>query len=297
MWLASVGAIAFSGKAIIVKLAYGYGVDAVTLIMWRMVFSLPIFLGFAWWGGRNAAPMTRRDLLGVVVLGCTGYYLASLLDFMGLQYISASLERLILYLNPTMVLLLGWLLHRRGVVRRQWLGMSLSYVGVLLVFGRELHAQGPNVGLGATLVFLSAVSYAIYLTLSPVLVQRLGALRLVGWATSIASVLCVAHFVVTRPWSAALVPAPVLGLSLLNAILCTAVPVLLVMLAIERIGAATTAQIGMIGPMSTLLMGVVILGEPLSIWLLAGTALVLAGIMVFSARPRSTVAAPPPVSK
>lgn len=111
------GAIAFSGKAIIVKLAYRHGVDAVTLIMLRMLFALPIFAVMAWWASRGKPALTRRDWLGVLGLGVTGYYLSSFLDFAGLQYISASLERLILYLNPTLVMLLGWLMYRRRFSR------------------------------------------------------------------------------------------------------------------------------------------------------------------------------------
>src|SRR5665647_2202548 len=129
--LATFGAIAFSGKAIIVKLAYRYGVDAVTLIMLRMLFALPIFAAMAWWASRGKAALSRRDWLGVAGLGVSGYYLSSFLDFAGLQYISASLERLILYLNPTLVLLLGWLLYRKNFRRRQMVGMAISYCGVI----------------------------------------------------------------------------------------------------------------------------------------------------------------------
>lgn len=286
--LATLGAIAFSGKAIIVKLAYRYGVDAVTLIMYRMLFALPFFVALTWWASRPRAgqpvvPLTRRDVLGVVWLGFTGYYLASYLDFAGLAYISASLERLVLYLNPTLVLLLGWVLYRRRISRRQVLGMAISYSGIFLVFGHEISLQGTDVVLGAVLVFLSAVSYAVYLSYSGELVQRLGSLRLVGLATSVACVLCIAQFVLLRPLEVALAVAPeVIWLSLLNATLCTVVPVLMVMMAIERIGSGLAAQTGMVGPMSTIAMGVLLLGEPFTAWVLAGTVLVLAGVFVCS---------------
>ena len=280
--LATLGAISFSAKAIIVKLAYRHGVDAVTLIMFRMLFALPFFLTMAWWTSRGKPPLTRREGLSVFGLGVTGYYLASYLDFSGLSYISASLERLILYLNPTLVLLLGLVLYKRPISRMQQLGMAISYVGVLVVFGHEVNLSGEGVALGALLVFLSAVSYAIYLSFSGELVQKLGSLRLVGWATSVACVLCIAQFLLMRPLSAALVAPEVLWLSVLNATLCTVVPVVLVMMAIERIGSGLAAQAGMIGPVSTLLMGVFILGEPLTAWVAAGTALVLLGIYVFS---------------
>ena len=288
--LATMGSIAFSGKAIIVKLAYRYGVDAVTLIMYRMLFALPMFLFMAWWGTvrpKNGVPhrLTRRDWLGVLGLGLTGYYLASFLDFAGLAYITASLERLILYLNPTLVLLLGWLLYRRRIGHTQMVGMAISYLGVVLVFGHEIHLQGTQAAWGAVLVFLSAVSYAIYLVYSGELVQRLGSLRLVGLATSAACVFCILQFVLLRPLSAANVAPQVLWLSLLNATVCTAAPVLMVMMAIERIGAGLSAQTGMVGPMSTILMGVVILGEPFTGWIVAGTVLVIAGIFVFTRPP------------
>jgi drug/metabolite transporter (DMT)-like permease len=280
--LATAGAIAFSGKAIIVKLAYRYGVDAVTLIMYRMLFALPIFALMAWWSSRGKGPLRRQDWWGIVGLGVTGYYLASFLDFAGLSYVSASLERLILYLCPTLVLALGLLLYRRQIRRPQVLGMLISYAGVFLVFGQEIKLEGADVALGALLVFLSTVSYAVYLNFSGELVQRLGSLRLAGLATTVACLLCIAQFVLLRPWSAALVAPEVFWLSLLNATLCTAVPVLLVMMAIERIGASLASQAGMVGPMSTILMSVVILGEPFTVWVAAGTALVIAGIFVFS---------------
>src|ERR1700674_1662432 len=139
--LATLGAVAFSGKAIIVKLAYRYGVDAVTLIMYRMLFALPLFLLLAWWSGRGKPPLTWRDARAVAGLGFCGYYLSSFLDFAGLRYISASLERLILYLNPTLVLGLGVFLFRRKVSRRQIVALAVSYAGVLCVFGKEVTLQ------------------------------------------------------------------------------------------------------------------------------------------------------------
>ena len=276
------GAIAFSGKAIIVKLAYRYGVDAVTLIMYRMLFALPIFLVMAWWASRGKAPLTGRDWLGVIGLGITGYYLSSFLDFLGLQYITASLERLILYITPTLVLLLGWAMYRRPFTGVQLAGMAVSYAGVVLVFGHEARLEGSNVALGALLVLLSAVSYAVYLVYSGEEVKRLGALRLTGLATTVACLLCIAQFFLLRPLAALAVAPEVIWLSLLNATLCTFAPVLMVMMAIERVGASVTAQTGMIGPLSTILMGVVILGEPFTGWILAGTALVLSGIWLLT---------------
>ncbi len=281
--LAMAGAIAFSGKAIIVKLAYRHGVDAVTLIMLRMLFALPLFVALAWWAGRGQPALTARDWRVVALLGFSGYYLASFLDFWGLQYVSASLERLILYLGPTLVLLLGRVLFKRRVASRQLLALAISYGGVLLVFGQELRLEGADTALGAALVFASTMSYALYLVYSGEEVRRLGALRLTGLATSVACVLCIAQFLLLRPWASALqVATPVLWLSLLNATLCTFAPVLMVMMAIERIGAAMASQAGMIGPLSTIAMSVWILGEPFTAWIAAGTVLVLAGVWMLT---------------
>jgi drug/metabolite transporter (DMT)-like permease len=277
--LAMAGSIAFSGKAIIVKLAYRHGVDAVTLIMYRMMFALPLFVGMAWWASRGKPSLSRRDWLGVLGLGFSGYYLASFLDFWGLQYISASLERLILYLNPTLVLVLGWLLFGRRINRLQGVAMAVSYAGVLLVFGHEVRFDGSATLVGGALVFGSAVSYAIYLVYSGEMVKRLGSLRLVGLATTVACLLCIGQFVVLRPFSAALVAPEVVWLSVLNAVACTAAPVLMVMMAIERIGSGLAAQTGMIGPMSTIAMGVWLLDEPFNAWIIAGTVLVVAGVL------------------
>jgi drug/metabolite transporter (DMT)-like permease len=288
--LAAGGSIAFSGKAIIVKLAYRHGVDAVTLIMYRMLFALPLFVLLAWWAGRGKPALSRRDLGMVAVLGFTGYYLASFLDFAGLQYISASLERLILYLNPTLVLALGVVLHRQPVRPREVQALAVSYAGVVLVFGHELSFSGEHAALGAGLVFCSAVSYAVYLFYSGREVRRLGALRLTGWASSVACICCILQFVLLRPLSAAAVAPEVITLSLLNATLCTVAPVVMVMLAIERVGATVTAQTGMIGPVATILMGVFILGEPLNAWIGAGTVLVMTGIWLLTrARQQATL--------
>jgi drug/metabolite transporter (DMT)-like permease len=276
--LAAAGAIAFSGKAIIVKLGYRYGVDAVTLIMYRMLFALPFFVLMAWWAGRGPDPLDARQWRGIVFLGVTGYYLASFLDFLGLQYISASLERLILYLNPTLVMLISLVLYRKRVAARQLAGLMISYAGIVVVFGQELSLQGPEVALGSGLVFASALSYALYLVYSGELVKRLGSLRLVGLASTVACLCCIVQFGVMRPLSAADVPSQVLWLSVLNALACTVAPVLMVMMAIERIGAALSAQVGMIGPMVTLGLGAWFLGEAVTAWVLLGTVLVLAGV-------------------
>ncbi len=281
--LAALGAIAFSGKAIIVKLGYRHGVDAVTLLALRMLVALPFFLLMGAWAARRAAPLAKGDGAKIVGLGFFGYYLASFLDFAGLAYITATLERLILYLTPTLVLAIGLLVFRRRARRAQLVALVISYAGVLLAFGHDWSLGGGNIALGSLLVFGSALAYAIYLVGSGEMVRRVGAVRLTAYASSVASVLCIGQFLLLRsPASLLDVPAPVWWLSLLNGTVCTVLPVLMVMMAVSRIGSALAAQIGMIGPVSTIVLSLLLLGEPMGAWQIAGTVLVMAGVFVVS---------------
>lgn len=285
--LAAAGAVLFSAKAIIVKLAYRWQVDPATLIAMRMLVALPFFAAAAWWIGRRA-PMVWRpgDRLQVVVLGLLGYYLASYLDFLGLQYISAGLERIILYLNPTLVLLISALALRRPVRRHEVIALAITYLGVFLVFAHDVRVEGANVPLGGLLVFASALSYAVYLVVSGQLVKRLGPVRLTAWASIVASLACIAQALVLDAGALLVQPAPVWWLSLLNGTLCTVLPVFLVMFAIDRIGSAAAAQTGMLGPVSTIALGALLLGETVSGTQVLGTAIVLAGIFFLTRQQR-----------
>lgn len=264
------------------KLAYQYPVDALTLITIRMLIALPIFAGLAWWSGKGQARLTSRDWLAVIGLGFSGYYLSSLLDFAGLQYISASLERLIFYLSPTVVLVLGFVLYKRAIRPLHLAGTAVSYAGIVLVFLRELNTGISNLPLGSALVFGSAFFYAIYLVFSARLIPKLGSLRLVGLATSVACILCVVHFLLVRSVDALWVGPEVLWLAFLNATAGMAVPVILMMQAIERIGAPSAAQVGMVGPLMTVALATYFLGEKVTWEMVAGTVFVLCGIFVFS---------------
>ena len=282
--LAGVGAVAFSGKAIIVKLAYRYGVDAVTILMYRMLFASPLFTTLSWGAGRGKPPLSGSDWLLLAGLGFSGYYLASYLDFAGLQYISANLERLILYLNPTFVLAVSALAFKVKVRARQWAALVVSYLGVFVVFGHDVSLQGDHVVFGSLLVLGAAVSYALYLLFSGQAVKRLGPLRITGGATSIACVLCIAQFFVLRKPADMVVAPEVVSLSLLNATLCTFLPVVLIMLAIARVGPPVVAQVGIIGPLSTILLSVLLLGEPFTVWVAGGTAIALFGVWLLTRR-------------
>ena len=279
--LAAIGAIAASGKAIIVKLGLRHGVDATTLLALRMLMALPLFVLMALWAARRAEPLSWADRARVLWLGFTGYYLSSLLDFQGLQYISVTLERLILYLNPTLVLLINVLLARQRPGRWQIGALVLSYLGVLLAFGHDLQREGGQIIVGSLLVLGSALSYALYLFGSGQVVARIGAVRLTAYASCVASVLVLLHFAVTHPlpllWQA---PAPVQWLSLVNATVCTVLPVLAIMLAVQRVGSSLAAQVGMLGPVSTIVMSLWLLDEPMGPAQIAGTVLVLIGVLL-----------------
>jgi drug/metabolite transporter (DMT)-like permease len=282
--LAVAGSVLFSAKAIVVKLAYRHGVDAETLLALRMLMSVPFFAAALWWTSRGAAHLSAREHALLFVIGLLGYYLASYLDFLGLQHISAALERLILYLNPTLVLLLSVLVLRRPVRRVDLAALLLSYGGIVLVFWHDVRFDADGVALGAALVFGSAACYAGYLVLSGELVRKVGAIRLTAYAMCVAAVGVCTQFALLRPLASLAQPAPVLWLSLVNAVLCTVLPVFATMMAVARIGAGSASLAGMVGPVSTIALGYVFLAEPISGWQLAGTALVLAGVFVLSRR-------------
>lgn len=284
-FLACLGAILFSAKAIVVKLTYRYEVDALTVIGFRMLFSLPFFLLVAAMQARRARNgqlqrLSRRDGVQVLVLGFIGYYLSSYLDFVGLQYISAGLERLILFLSPTFVLLISALYLKRRITVVQWLAMGLSYMGVLLAFIHDLSFTGGNVLLGSGFVMGAAFTYAIYLISSGELLKRVGSTRLVAYAMSASTVYVLIHFFWQKGWQGLQQPVQVYWLSLVHAGLNTVLPTFMIMWAVARIGAPMTSLLGMVGPVSVLFLAWWLLGEPITLLQLLGTGLVLAGMLV-----------------
>jgi len=280
--IAIAGAVLFSTKAVVAKLLYRYHIDAVTLIAFRMLFSLPVFAGVALWKMRTQAPLSPADRWRIVGLGLIGYYLSSYLDFLGLQYISVGLERLILFLTPTFVLAITAIFLKRRIGAVEWAALALSYCGIVLVFVHDLAGGAGSTVLGSLFVLGSAITYAIYLLGSGEMVRRVGSLRLVAYAMCVSSVAGIAQFFLLRPASLLVQPLQVYGLSLVNGVFCTIFPVFMTMIAVQRIGAATASQAGMIGPVSTLFLGFLVLGEPVTAVQLAGTGLVLAGIYLLS---------------
>jgi drug/metabolite transporter (DMT)-like permease len=287
---AIVGVLGFSFKAILIKLAYAWHpVDAVTLLALRMLFSAPFFVAMAWWSARRpeARPIARRDWLTLAWLGFIGYYLASLLDFMGLVYITASLERLVLFLYPTMVLLLSAVMRGRPIIRREVVALVLSYAGIGFVFAHDVSLGGDRVATltGGALVFASAFAYALYLIDAGAVIARLGSLRFIAWAMLVSCVFVIAHFVLTHDLGSLRQPASIYALSLAMAVFSTVLPTWLIAEAIHRLGAHTSSLIGSLGPIFTIGLGALILGEAVQGIQLIGAALVLIGVTLVTLKP------------
>lgn len=279
---AALAAFGFSAKAILVKLAYLHPVDAVTLLALRMAFALPFFLLMAAWGRKPAGGLAPADAAAVAGLGLLGYYLASFLDFWGLEFISAGLERLILFLYPTLVVVFSAWFLRRPVRRPEVFALALSYLGIGLVFFQQLSLGQPGFLAGAGLVFGSTVAYSAYLLGSHGLIAKLGARRFTAYAMSAACFACLLQFTLTHPLSALSLPRPVYGLALLMAVFSTVLPSLLLSMGIQRIGASRTALIGSLGPVATIALAYVFLGEVMGPLQWLGSLLVLAGVLAVS---------------
>jgi drug/metabolite transporter (DMT)-like permease len=282
---AIVGTLGFSFKAILIKLAYAWHpIDATTLLALRMLYAAPFFIAMAWWAGRDAARIPRSDAVRLVALGFTGYYLASLLDFAGLMYISAALERLVLYLYPTIVVLLSALVLRKPIGRRALVALALSYAGIVLVFWHDLRVTGDTraIATGGALVFGSALLYAIYLVGAGGIIGRLGSMRFIAWAMLASTVFVFSQFLLTRPLAALDVPPRIHALTLAMAIFATVLPTWMIAESIRRLGANQSSLVGSLGPVFTIGLGAMILGEPTHPIQLAGAALVLGGVMLVS---------------
>ncbi len=279
------GAIGFSAKSILIKLAYADSVqvDAITLMTLRMAMALPFFLAVALWSRESEGQgHDKRDWIALVLLGVMGYYLASLLDFKGLEYISAGLERLVLFLYPTIVVVLTAMLYRRPVSRPQRWALLLSYLGIVMVYGYNPEAMSPDVALGTLLVFGSAVVFAVFLTGSGHFIPRFGSRRFTAYSMSIACVVTILHFLLSKPIGTLAVSADVFSLALALALISTVMPAFLMSAGIRRIGADHASIIGTLGPVSTLTLAFFVLDETLNPAQLLGSALVLSGVVLGS---------------
>jgi drug/metabolite transporter (DMT)-like permease len=284
--LVLLGALGFSAKAILIKLAYAASapLDAISLLALRMLFAMPLFVLVALWHNKKspAPALDRTQWLVVIVLGLIGYYLASYLDFVGLQYISAGLERVILFLYPTFVVLFSAILHRRGITARAGLALGLSYAGMTLVFLEHVTMASSHLLLGASLVLASAVIFACFAMGSGVMVRRIGSARFTAYSMTVAGIATLVHFGLQHGFDLARFPIAVYQLALLMAVFSTVLPAFLMNAGIHRIGAGSAAIISTTGPIATLILAFFILDEAILPIQLLGTVLVLAGVYVVS---------------
>jgi drug/metabolite transporter (DMT)-like permease len=266
-----------------VKFSYQYGATADIVLTLRMVFSLPIFWLAVWWNQRVSSPkpLIKKDIIKVCAIGLLGYFLSSYLDFLGLHYISAGLERVILYLTPAIVLVLSKFFLKKEIDRRQYWAMVVAYLGIMMVFMHdiELNNQGAVI-LGSVLVFLAAVVYSVYLIFAGELVGRVGSIRLVALASASATIATCIQSLILGPDQLFVQQPEVYYFALINALFCTFMPMLFIMMAVNRIGSSLTAQAGTIGPVGTAFLGWYFLSEPVSALQLAGIAIVLIGIAI-----------------
>jgi len=285
--LVLLGAIFLSSKAVIVKLAYQYDIDSISLLTLRFLFALPVFLVVARWSRvKHAAqypPLRRRDMGQIILFGVAGYYLASLLDFLGLQYVTASMERLLLFAYPTFVVIINSVVLRQPVQRIQLWALLLTYAGITLAFveGIQLSAD-PYFALGAGLVLLCAVMYAVYMVGSGHLLPRIGTWRYTSMAMSAACGAILLHHLIVYQWDLWRFPVEVYYLSFLMAMVATVLPAFLVSEGIRRVGASNAAILGSVGPISTIILASIFLDERLGWWQFIGTILVIGGVVLIA---------------
>lgn len=293
-WLAIGAAFGFSAKAIFVKLAYLVPpavdglthVDAITLLALRMAFAAPAF-GIAALKTKSAGALSGRQWAALVVVGLAGYYGASIFDFWGLMFISAGLERLILFTYPTLTVLLGVVFFAKRLTGREIFALVLTYAGIAAAFAHDLNlaADTRTVWTGAALVFASSLSYAVYLSGGGQLIARLGSGRFTALAMAVATAATFLHYLVARPWDEVFrQPWPIYALAAGMALISTVIPVFMQSAAIKAIGAGRASMVGMIGPLATILLGWLLLDETVSAWQLGGSAFVILGVLLIVRR-------------
>ncbi len=289
-WFAIIAQFGFGAKAIFIKLAYAAhpALDAVTLLALRMIFSLPLFLLMAWWARRSsketAAPVSKSDWWLLIFLALIGYYLSSFLDFWGLQYISAALERLILFTNPTFVVLLSAMFLSVRITRRVAIALFVSYAGLVLAYWHDLRITDDTSALvkGTLLVLGAALTYAVYLLKGGQITKRIGSTKFTAYMMLIATVFVLAQFFAIRPLIALDLPMQIYVYAVCLAVFSTAAPVWMMAEALKRLGANDASMIGSVGPIVTIGLGVVFLGESVSLLQMIGASLVLLGVSLIS---------------
>lgn len=282
--IAITGIVMFSAKAIMVKLGYRYETDTVTLLLLRMVFALPFYLVVAVRESRktNAYQLSRKNMIAILGLGLIGYYLASFFDFYGLQYISASLERLILFIYPTLVILISVIILKNRATKIQMYAILVTYLGIFIAFADDLSFDSEKLWLGVISIFMSALTYAIYLVGSGSMIPKVGAIRFTAYAMTVSCLGVMSHYLVTNSFEIFHQPWEVYVLGLGMAIFSTVIPSFLISEAINRLGASNFAIYGSIGPISTIILAIIFLGERIDIYQIIGTIVVIMGVSMIN---------------
>ncbi|MDT0552052.1 DMT family transporter [Urechidicola vernalis] len=287
--IAIVGIVMFSAKAVMVKLAYQYDVSSLHLLVFRMVFALPFYLGLLYFfRPQNPIEIRNSDYVWLILFGFIGYYLASYFDFLGLKYIKAGLERIILFVYPTLVLLISRIFLKTKITTKQLIAILITYVGVVIAFWGEINLEGSNIALGAFLIFLSALTYASYLVGSGWLIPKFGVMAFTSLAMIVSTVCVVAHYGITDRGDLLNYPYQVYLLGFLMAIISTLIPSFLVSLAIKRMGANNFSIFGSIGPISTIILAYLFLDERLSTVQFIGAFIVILGVIFISKSKKKT---------
>lgn len=283
IFVGAIGVIFFSAKAVMVKLAYAYEVGAVELLLFRMLFALPFYVIIAVIKKPlNPTQIKKSDYLWIVFFGFIGYYLASYFDFLGLQLIKASMERIILFIYPTLVLIISRIFLKKKITSPQVIAILITYVGIFITFYEELEISGQGVLLGGVLVFFSALTYATYLAGSGWLIPKFGATTFTSYAMIVSCLSVIGHYLLFIRTDLGNYDFEVYGLALLMALLSTVIPSYLVSAAIKQLGAPNFSIIGSLGPISTIILANIFLDERMTLLQIVGTAIVICGIIVIS---------------
>ena len=281
--LGIIGIVLFSSKAVMVKLAYQYNIDALSMLLLRMLFAFPFYITIAYiYRNEKKGVVERQDYLWLAFFGFVGYYLASYFDFVGLTYIKASLERIILFIYPTIVLLFNKWFLKKEIANRQKLAILITYIGIVITFGSEVSTSGNNTYLGGFFILLSATTYASYLVGSGWLIPKFGVMRFTAYAMLVSCICVFFHYGIFSRVNVFNFPWQVYALGLGIAVFATVIPSFLVSISIKLISSSNFAIIAGIGPISTIILAVIFLNENLTVLQIIGTIVVIFGILLVS---------------
>ncbi|SNR15897.1 DMT family transporter [Tenacibaculum jejuense] len=278
------GIVLFSSKAVLVKLLYKHDVPMITALFLRMIFSFPfyVFILISSSKKNTNSKISTKNFIWILFFGFVGYYLASLFDFIGLTYIKASLERVILFVYPTIVLLFNFLFLKEKISKQQLVATLVTYIGIAIAFGAEVSVSGSNVVLGGFFVLLSAITYASYLVGSGWLIPNIGVVRFTSHVMLVSCICVFIHYAIISETSIFSYSSEVYILGFLIAILATVIPSFLVSWSIKLISSSNFAILASLGPVSTIILAVIFLDEYLSMIQLLGTLVVIIGVLLIS---------------